>query len=163
MLHFILCVSRFGLKTVVPSAVSSSSRAVASPSPVLQRRRPPQCRRPAPLTLFLTRLAPTAPLLFSQGPLWHKAVLETLLCPSGARPSRPCPTRWPPPRPPACSGPHLTLWATASRLLTPRVMPAPPPTSPAWTAVPTCPPCTRSCRAPGVLSAPSLCPRWGAP
>lgn len=87
------CTSRFGLKTGVPSAVSSSSRAVASPSPALPKRRLLQCRNPAPLILFLTHLAPTAPPLPSQAPAWPQApALETLPCPSGARPSHPCPT-----------------------------------------------------------------------
>lgn len=109
MLYFFLRISRFGLRTAVPSAVSSSSRAVASPSPALLKRRLLQCRNPAPLIRSLTHLAPTAPPLPSQAPAWPWApALETLLCPSGARPSRPCPTPWPPPRPRACSGPHLT-------------------------------------------------------
>lgn len=109
MQYFLLCVSRFGLKTAVPSVDSSSSRAVASPSPALPKRRLLRCRKPAPLTLFLTHLAPTAPPLLSQAPAWPRAPAPgTLPCPSGAQPSRPCPTPWPPPRPPACSGPHLT-------------------------------------------------------
>lgn len=108
MLDILLFISRFGLKTAVPSVVSSSSRAVASPSPVLPKRRLLQCRNPTFLIPFLTHLAPTAPPLPSQAPAWLQApALETLLCPSGARPSRPCPTPWPP-QPRACSGPHLT-------------------------------------------------------
>ena len=163
MLFLPLCVSRFGLKTAVPSAVSSSSRAVASPSPALLRRRLPRFRNPASLILFLTHRAPTAPPLASRAPAWPRAPApETPRCPSGAQPSRPCPTPWPPPLPPACSGPHLTQWATASRRPTPRATPAPPPTSPAWTAVPICPPCTRSCQALWAPWAPSPCPPWGA-
>ena len=158
-----LCFSRFGLRTAVPSAASSSSRAVASPSHALPRRRPLRCRRPTPLVLSPTSRAPTAPLA-SQGPAWPPApAVETQPCPSGARPCHPCLTPWLLPQPSACSGPHLTPWAMASHRLTPKATPAPPPTSLAWTAVPTCPPCTRSCRAPGALSAPSPCPRWGAP
>lgn len=109
--HFgtiLFCLFRFGLKTAVPSAVSSSSRAVASPSPALPRRRPLQHRNQTPLIPFQTHLALTAPPLPSQVPVWPRApALETLPCPSGARPSHLFQTLWPP-RPPACSGPHLT-------------------------------------------------------
>lgn len=104
-----LCFLRCGSRTAVPNAVSSSNKAVASPSPAPQRRRPPQCRRPVHPILSPTHPAPTAPPPPSQGPAWPQAPAPgTPLCPSGARPSPPCPTPWPPPRRPACSGPRPT-------------------------------------------------------
>lgn len=159
-----LCVFRCGLKTAVPSVDSSSSRAQASLSPVPPRRRPLHLRSLVSLIPSQTHLAPTARPLPSRVPPWPPAlVLATPQCPSGAQPSRPSRTPWPHPRPPACSGPLLTPWVMARHRPTARATPAPPPTSQAWTVVPTCRPCTRSCQGPVGPWAPSLCPPWGAP
>lgn len=124
-----LCL-RSGSRTAGPSAVSSSSRVAANPSPVLPKRRLLQYRNPVPQIRSRTHPPPTALPLLSPALAWPWApALETLLFPSGAQPYRPYLTPWPPHRPPACSGPHLIPWAMASRPPTARAMPAPLPTS----------------------------------
>lgn len=70
LFYAFLCISRFGLRIAELNADNSSSKAVASPSPALPKRRLLQCRNQALLIPSLTPLALTAPPLLSQAPAW---------------------------------------------------------------------------------------------
>lgn len=141
--------SRYGSRTAVPSVANSNSRAQASLNRGLLKRRPHRFGRPAPRLMPTRPTVTTARRRLPREPLSPRVpALPAPQCPFGARPpSHLCRTPCLPPPPLACSVPAPTPWPTARPRPTAKATQAPPPTSPAWTVVPTCHPCTRSCRA----------------
>lgn len=162
--RFLLPSCRCGSKTAVPSAGSSSSRALGSQSLARPRRRHLQPERPH-LSPVPARTVPTARHHLHRALPSHPApTVPVPLCPSGAQPPfRPCRTPSRPPAPPACNAPPPILWPTPKLQPTPRAMPAPPVTSPAWTVARICPLCILSWPPLGELSAPSQPPPWVGP